>query len=333
MRVGVFSTRSYDRDFLNTANHGRHELHFFESRLHSGTLKLTEGFGAVCVFVNDRLDAPTLKGLHANGIPYVVLRCTGFNNVDLVTAAELGIRVARVPAYSPDAVAEHALGLMLCLNRGIHRAHARVREGNFELHGLLGFDLHRRTIGIVGTGRIGMVLARMMRGMNCHVVAYDPFPIQACRDLGIRYVSLEELYSQSDIVSLHCPLTPETYHLIDSEAIRSMRPGVMLINTSRGGLIDTRAVIDALKSGHIAHLGIDVYEEEGDLFFQDLSSTVIQDDVFARLLTFPNVLVTAHQGFFTHEAMTHIADTTLTNLDAFEAGTLPSTLVTATSHI
>lgn len=332
MRVGVFSTRRYDRDFLDTANHGRHEFQFFESRLHSGTLKLTEGLNAVCVFVNDCLDAPTLQGLHANGIPFVVLRCTGFNNVDLVTAAELGIRVARVPAYSPDAVAEHALGLMLCLNRGIHRAHARVREGNFELHGLLGFDLHRRTIGIIGTGRIGVVLAKMMRAMGCNVVAYDPFPNQVCRDLGVSYVSLEELYSQSDVISLHCPLTPETYHLIDREAIRSMRPAVMLINTSRGGLIDTRAVIDGLKSGHVAYLGIDVYEEEGDLFFQDLSSTVIQDDVFARLLTFPNVLVTAHQGFFTREAMIHIAGTTVANLDAFAAGTLPSTLVTATSH-
>lgn len=327
MHVGVFSTRNYDKEFLGKANHGRHELHYFESRLHPGTLKLTEGLEAVCVFVNDQLNAQTLQGLCANGVRYIVLRCTGFNNVDLVSASNLGVRVARVPAYSPDAVAEHTLGLILCLNRRIHRAHARVREGNFELQGLLGFDLCQRTIGLIGTGRIGNVCARIMRGIGCKVVAFDPYPNEVCLSLGVDYVSLEDLYAQSDVISLHCPLTPETHHLINDAAIRQMKNAVMLINTSRGGLIDTRAVIRGLKNGRIANLGIDVYEEEGDLFFRDLSSTVIQDDVFARLLTFPNVLITAHQGFFTNEALAHIAETTIDNLNVFESGLLPSTLV------
>lgn len=248
------------------------------------------------------------------------MRCAGFNHVDLIAARDLRLTVARVPAYSPHAVAEHTVALMLSLNRKIHRAYARVREGNFALEGLLGFDLNGRTVGIIGTGKIGAVVARIMNGFGCRLLAYDPSPDEACRGLGVRYTSLTDLYEQSHIITLHCPLTPETHHLIDATALDRMRSGVMLINTGRGALIDTQAVIAALKSGKIGALGLDVYEEEADLFFEDLSNRVIQDDLFSRLLTFPNVLITGHQGFFTQEAMARIAETTLDNLSDFEQG-------------
>jgi D-lactate dehydrogenase len=254
------------------------------------------------------------------GIGVLALRSTGFNHVDLRAAEARGLTVIRVPEYSPYAVAEHAVGLLLALVRRLHRAHARVREGNFSLRGLLGFDLHGRTVGVVGTGRIGTVFARILRGFGCRILAHDPVPSPALVEEGVCYVSFDALLEGSDIVSLHCPLTPETHHLIDADALARMRPGVTLLNTSRGGLVDTRALIDGLKSGRIGHLGLDVYEEEGDLFFEDLSDTVIQDDVFARLLTFPNVLVTGHQAFFTEEALAAIADTTLRNLDLLERG-------------
>jgi D-lactate dehydrogenase len=228
--------------------------------------------------------------------------------------------VVRVPAYSPYAVAEHTVGLILTLNRKIHRAYARVREGNFSLDGLLGFDLHGRTVGVIGTGKIGAVVARIMKGFGCQLLAYDPFPNPDCERLGVQYVSLQSLFTASDIVTLHCPLTPETHHLIDAQALGQMKSGVMLINSGRGALIDTQAVIEALKSGQIGYLGLDVYEEEADLFFEDLSDKVIRDDVFARLLTFPNVVITGHQGFFTEEALKSIAETTLANITAFEQG-------------
>ncbi|MER3487010.1 MAG: hydroxyacid dehydrogenase [Chloroflexota bacterium] len=319
MRVAVFSARSYDREFLSAANavHG-HELVFFEPRLTQETAPLAQGFPAVCAFVNDRLDAPVLRILAAGGTRLIALRSAGFNNVDLPTAAELQLTVTRVPAYSPYAVAEHTIALMLALNRKLVRAYNRVREGNFSLEGLLGFDVHGKTAGIVGTGKIGTVVARILAGFGCRLLAYDPFPNDECRSLGVAYVELPQLLAESDIVTLHTPLTPETYHLIDREALRCMKPGVMLLNTSRGALLDTRAVIDALKSGHIGALGLDVYEEEEGLFFQDLSDRVIQDDVFARLLTFPNVLITGHQAFFTREALTSIAETTLANITAIE---------------
>ncbi|ADI14619.1 2-hydroxyacid dehydrogenase [Truepera radiovictrix] len=318
MDLAIFSTKPYDRRFFEAANaeHG-HGLHFFEPRLTPETASLAAGFTGVCAFVNDVLSAPVLRELAAGGTKLIALRSAGFNHVDLGAAQELGLTVARVPAYSPYAVAEHALALILTLNRKTHRAFNRVREGNFALDGLLGFDLHGKTVGVVGTGKIGLIFARIAAGFGCEVLAYDPYPNPEAR---ARYVPLPELLGAADIVSLHCPLTPETYHLIGKEAVAQMKPGAMLINTSRGALVDTRAVIHGLKSGQIGALGLDVYEEEADLFFEDLSDRVIQDDVFTRLLTFPNVLITGHQGFFTVEALDNIAHTTLRNVTAFETG-------------
>jgi D-lactate dehydrogenase len=321
MKVAVFSTKTYDRSCLEAANvaYG-HELTFFEPRLTRNTSPLASGFPAICVFVNDQVDASVLRDLTQQGTRLIALRCAGFNHVDLAAARELGVTVVRVPAYSPHAVAEHTVGLILALNRKIYRAYARVREGNFSLDGLLGFDLCHRTIGIVGTGRIGVMVAQIMRGFGCNLLAYDVAPNPTGTELGVQYVTLEALYAKADIITLHAPLTPETYHMIDAAALDQMQPGVMLINTSRGALIDTRAVIQALKSGQIGYLGLDVYEEEAELFFEDLSTQMIQDDVFSRLLTFPNVVITGHQGFFTAEALQHIAATTLANMTAFERG-------------
>jgi D-lactate dehydrogenase len=318
MRVAVFNTKPYDQRFLEAANtkHG-HELLFFEPHLNLQTAPLAAGCSAVCSFVNDQLDAATLRLLFGLGVRLVALRCAGFNQVDLKTAAQLGITIARVPAYSPFAVAEHAVALMLTLNRQIHRAYNRVREGNFMLEGLLGFDLHGKTVGVIGTGKIGAIFATIMRGFGTKVLAHDPYPN---RNLGLSYVSLENILEQSDIISLHCPLTPQTHHLINANSLAMLKQGAMLVNTSRGALIDTPAVIDALKSGQIGALALDVYEEEGDLFFENLSNQVMQDDVFARLLTFPNVLITGHQAFFTQEALENIANTTLENITAFAAG-------------
>ncbi|MDO9233631.1 MAG: 2-hydroxyacid dehydrogenase [Methylotenera sp.] len=318
MRVAVFSTKPYDKTFLEVANAGKHQLVYLEPRLDASTAFSAEGAKAVCVFVNDQLDANTLAILARQGVGLVALRCAGFNNVDLVAAEAMEITVARVPEYSPHSVAEHAVALMLTLNRKIHRASARVREGNFSLEGLLGFDMHGKTVGVIGTGKIGLCVTRILSGFGCKVLAFDPYPDNHCVDAGAKYVTLPELFDQSDIVSLHCPLTPQTHHLIDEKAIKTMRPGVMLINISRGAVVDTRAIIRGLKSGMIGSLGLDVYEEEENLFFRDLSSTVIHDDVFARLLTFPNVLITGHQAFFTHEAVSEIARTTLENISSFE---------------
>ncbi|MFN3266041.1 MAG: 2-hydroxyacid dehydrogenase [Deinococcales bacterium] len=332
MRVLVFSTKPYDRQALTEANLGqKHELHFLEGRLLAATATLATGFEAVCAFVNDDLSAPVLEQLASGGTRLVVLRSAGFNHVNLEAAQKLGLTVARVPAYSPHAVAEHAVALVLALNRKIHRAYNRVREGNFTLEGLLGFDLNGKSVGVVGTGKIGQIFAQIMAGFGCRVLAFDPSNDSA--KPFARYVSWEELLHQSDIISLHCPLIPQTYHLIDAQALRSMRPQVMLINTSRGGLISTPDVIEGLKSGQIGALGLDVYEEESDLFFEDLSNQVIADDVFSRLLTFPNVIITGHQGFFTREALANIAQTTIDNLSAFETGegTLNSVPLPATA--
>ena len=293
---------------------------FLEAPLGPRTAALARGLAAVCPFVNDRLDAAVVEELGAGGTRMLALRSAGFNHVDLHAAVRAGIVVARVPAYSPHAVAEHTVALMLSLNRRLHRAYARVREGNFALEGLLGFDFHGRTAGIVGTGKIGAAVARILAGFGCRLVAHDPYPNPECLELGARYVGLPELWASADVVSLHCPLTADTRHLVDARAVAAMKPGVMLVNTGRGALVDTRAVIAGLKSGRIGYLGLDVYEEEEHLFFQDLSSHVIQDDVFARLLTFPNVLITAHQGFFTREALRAISMTTLDNVTAFEQG-------------
>ncbi|MEH1902099.1 MAG: 2-hydroxyacid dehydrogenase [Nostoc sp.] len=321
MKVAVFSTKAYDRHFLSTVNSPtQHELVFFEPRLNRDTAILAAGFPAVCVFVHDQVDAPTLELLASWGTRLVVLRCAGFNNVDLQAAANLGITVVRVPAYSPYGVAEHAVGLILSLNRKIHRAYNRVREGNFSLDGLLGFNLHERTVGIIGTGKIGLILGQIMKGFGCELLAYDVYRNPELEALGGKYVELPELLANSDIISLHCPLIPETHHLIDTEAIKQIKSGVMLINTSRGALIDTQAVIEGLKSGKIGYLGVDVYEQESELFFEDLSGEIIQDDIFQRLTTFPNVLITGHQAFFTAEALHNIAETTFANIADVEQG-------------
>jgi D-lactate dehydrogenase len=321
LRVAVFSTKSYDRQFLEAANERfGHELVFFESTLAEETAPLASGFWGVCAFVHDHLGRPVLQQLVAGGTGLVALRSAGFNNVDLKAADELGVTVVHVPGYSPYAVAEHTVGLILALNRGIHRAYGRVRDANFALNGLLGFDLHGRTVGIVGTGVIGATLARILAGFGCVLLAHDVRENPSCIELGVHYVELDELLAASDVITLHCPLTPETYHLIDAEALAKVKPGVMLINTSRGALIDTQVVVDALKDGRVGSLGLDVYEEEDALFSEDLSNVVIQDDVFMRLLTFPNVIVTAHQAYFTSDALANIAETTLTNISAFERG-------------
>ncbi|MDX2099621.1 MAG: 2-hydroxyacid dehydrogenase [Leptolyngbyaceae cyanobacterium bins.59] len=322
MRVAVFSTKEYDRQFLEQANRTLgHDLVFFKPQLDYRTAPLANGFPAVCVFVNDEPDARALEILASNGTRLLALRSAGFNHVDLKAAAALGITVVRVPAYSPYAVAEHAIAMILTLNRKTHRAFNRVREGNFSLEGLMGFDLHGRTIGVIGTGKIGVIFSQIMHGFGCTILGYDMYPNPQFEKIGAAgYVNLSQLLEQSDIISLHCPLTPETYHLIDAEAIAQMKPGAMLINTSRGALVDTEAVIQGLKSHQIGALGLDVYEQEGDLFFEDLSNNIIQDDLFERLLTFPNVLVTGHQAFFTADAVRNIAETTLVNIRDFEQG-------------
>ncbi|MGB4739018.1 MAG: 2-hydroxyacid dehydrogenase [Fuerstiella sp.] len=319
MRIAFFSTKNYDRRFFNESNTG-HELVFHEPRLTADTVALAKGFEAVCVFVNDVIDRQVISELSADGLKIVALRCAGFNNVDLNAANEFGVKVVRVPAYSPYAVAEHTFGIILSLNRQLHKAYNRVREGDFRLDGLLGFDLHGRTIGVIGTGRIGECVCRIALGFGCKVIASDSIRNSACEALGVTYVDTARLLSESDIVTLHCPLAPETHHLINDAVIEQMKPGVMLINSSRGAIIDTQAVIRGLKSGQIGSLGIDVYEEEADLFFEDLSGSVIQDDVFARLQTFPNVFITGHQGFFTKDALIQIASTTLQNISEIEAG-------------
>ncbi len=323
MQIAVFSTKPYDRVFLTRANDNLakpHQLEFHEAQLNSNSCVLAQGCDAVCCFVNDKLDATVLQNLAEQGIKLVALRCAGFNNVDLVAAKNAGIVVARVAEYSPHAVAEHALGLILMLNRNLHRAHYRVRENDYSLNGLLGFDLVNKTAAVIGTGTIGQVFAKLMQGVGCEVIAYDPQPAPSLAAAGVSYVSLDDIWPNADIISLHCPLNKNTHHLVNSDSIGQMKDGVMLINTGRGGLIDTRAVIDGLKSKKIGYLGLDVYEEEASLFFEDKSNSLLQDDVFARLLTFPNVVITGHQAFFTREALTAIADITLTNATHFEQG-------------
>lgn len=310
--------RSSTRETFDVANRKfTHELVYTEARLAADTAALAKGYPAVCIFVNDTADAKSIDNLADAGVKLIALRCAGFNNVDLVRAAERGIGVARVPAYSPYAVAEHAVALILTLNRKIHRAHARVREGNFSIEGLMGFDMHGKTVGVIGTGKIGAILASILHGFGCTVLASDPYENRDITGFAT-YMPIPELLSQSDIVSLHCPLTPDSHHLINKASLATMKPGAMLINTSRGGLVDARACIEALKSGRLGYLGLDVYEEESDLFYEDLSGQILQDDMFARLLTFPNVIITAHQAFFTRTALNNIAETTMENLAAFE---------------
>ncbi|EKE70962.1 2-hydroxyacid dehydrogenase [Gallaecimonas xiamenensis] len=316
MKVAVFSAKAYDQAALAKAGPQYH-WDFLEPRLDQGTAQLAKGAKAVVAFVNDDLSAPVLTALKALGVTMVALRCAGFNNLDLAAADTLGIRVARVPAYSPEAVAEHAVGLMLMLNRHLHKAYNRVREDNFSLDGLLGFNLHGKTVALVGVGAIGLATARILAGFGCKLLASDPKPNPAFTALGGQFMPLDEALAQADVISLHCPLTPDSYHLINARRLGLMKPGLMLINTSRGALLDTQAAINALKTGQLGYLGLDVYEQEGDLFFEDLSNRIIPDDVFQRLLTFPNVVITGHQGYFTQEALSAIASTTVDNLDAF----------------
>jgi len=321
MKIAFFNTKPYDKQYFNLANQTQsHELHFFEPRLNEQTSALAHGFTAICAFVNDDLSAKVLKKLALGGTKLIALRCAGFNHVDLAQAKTLDLTIVRVPAYSPQAVAEHALALILALNRKLHKAYNRTREGNFSLEGLMGFDVYNKTVGVIGTGEIGAVFARMMKGIGCKVLAYDPYPNAECEKIGIEYVSLAELYQGARIISLHCPLTPQTHYMIDQEAIAQMSNNVVLINTGRGALINTKDIIAALKTQRIGALGLDVYEEEGGLFFENRSDTIITDDVFARLLTFPNVMITSHQGFFTHEAVSAIAKTTLENITEYEKG-------------
>jgi D-lactate dehydrogenase len=317
----MFSTKAYDRaSFALAGAASPHRFELLDARLDASTVPLAAGADAVCVFVNDVVDGEVVDALADLGVRAVALRCAGFNNVDLEAAARRQMRVVRVPAYSPNAVAEHTIALILALDRRLHRAHNRVRDGNFSLDGLVGFDLAGKTAGIVGTGRIGALVARLLWHFRCHVICHDPVVDRALVELGARYVDLDEIWTSSDIVSLNCPLTPETHHLVTAATVERMKPGVMLVNTGRGALIDTPAVVEGLKSGRVGSLALDVYEEEADLFFEDRSSEVLTDDVFARLQTFPNVLVTAHQGFLTHEALAAIAATTLANLDDLAAG-------------
>ena len=321
MDIAIFSSHRYERSTLEHAfTNSSHTLVFFDVHLNSQQAPLANGFDAVCVFVNDVVDAKTIEILSAGGTKLIALRCAGFNNVDTEAAKSYGIRVVRVPAYSPFAVAEHACALMLTLNRHIHKAYNRVRDSNFSIEGLCGFDLHGKTVGVIGTGAIGQVFCQIMQGFGCKVLAFDPVPNNSCLALGVKYVDLDQLLMDSDIISLHCPLNPKTHHIINHETLKKCKPHAVIINTSRGGLINTHAVIDTLKQGRLGGLAIDVYEEESDVFFEDLSDQIIADDDLMRLTTFPNVLVTGHQAFLTREALKNIAETTRENIEAFAVG-------------
>ncbi|MDP4264102.1 MAG: 2-hydroxyacid dehydrogenase [Bacteroidota bacterium] len=321
MKVAVFSTKSYDKEYFDRFNTGqRQHLTYFEAALNADTVTLAKGYDCVCLFVNDKGDKETIERLSASGIKLIALRSAGFNNIDLEAAAGNHIKVVRVPAYSPEAVAEHAVALILTLNRKTHKAYNRIRESNFSLEKLVGFNLHGKTVGVIGTGKIGQAFCRIMLGFGCKVIAYDKFPSEEMKKAGVDYRALDDVWQQSDIISLHCPLLPETYHLVDKKAFSKMKKGVMLINSSRGAVINTLDAIDALKDEQLGYLGIDVYEQEEKLFFKDLSELIVPDDMIARLISFPNVLITSHQGFFTREALEQIATVTLKNISDFEKG-------------
>jgi D-lactate dehydrogenase len=321
MKIAFFSAKSYDIEYFERFNATfQHEFQFFETRLNEKTVNLIDTQEAVCVFVNDDLNEKTIVELHKKGIKLIALRCAGFNNVDLNAAKAHGIKIVRVPTYSPYAVAEHGVALILTLNRKTHKAYNRVRDSNFSLEKLVGFDLHGKTIGVIGTGKIGAIFCQIMQGFGCRVLAFDPFPNAELIAKGVEYQALDDLFAASDIISLHCPLTPQTHHIIDAKALKKMKKGAMLVNTSRGALVDTTAVISALRDRHLGYLAIDVYEQEEELFFQDLSGEILDDEEISHLLTFPNVLITAHQSFFTNEALEQIATITLQNVSDFESG-------------
>ena len=318
MKTAIFSTKPYDREYFTKHNKDfSHEISFYEAPLDSKTVNLCSGYEAVCVFVNDSITEETIQNLSKQGVKLIALRCAGFNNVNLEAAKKHGLTVVRVPAYSPHAVAEHTVALILTLNRKTHKAYNRVREHNFSLEKLQGFDVYNKTIGVIGTGNIGAIFCKIMTGFGCNILAFDVNPCKELEKSGVTYTSIDTIFSKSDIISLHCPLNKSTKHIINKHSIEKMKEGVMIINTSRGGLIHTKDAIKGLKSKKIGALGIDVYEQEEALFFQDLSESIIEDDVIARLTTFPNVLITAHQGFFTHEALTQIAQTSLQNITNF----------------
>lgn len=321
MKVAVFSTKNYDRKYLEIANQQYHfEFEFFDFMLNERTAKMAEGCDVVCIFVNDDGSRAVLEKLAKVGVKMIALRCAGFNNVDLQAAKELGIQVVCVPAYSPEAVAEHTVGLMMTLNRRIHRAYQRTREANFSLEGLIGFNMYKRTVGVIGTGKIGIATTRILKGFGMNILAFDPFKNPIVEEIGAKYVTLDELYAKSDVITLHCPATPENYHLLNKEAFDKMKDSVMIINTSRGSLIDTPEAIEALKRRKIGALGMDVYENERDLFFEDKSNEVILDDVFRRLSSCHNVLLTGHQAFLTEEALMNISDVTLYNICCLQKG-------------
>ncbi|QJD93368.1 2-hydroxyacid dehydrogenase [Duganella dendranthematis] len=321
MKTAVFSARRYDKTMLARANvAAAHELRFLEDRLTAASAPLAAGCEAVCVFVNDNVDADVLAILSQLGVRLVATRSTGYNQIDAAAAERLGIAVVRVTDYSPYSVAEFAVGLLLAVNRKIARASWRTREGNFDLDGLMGFDLHGKTVGVIGTGKIGTIFARILSGFGCTLLGHDRYPSAAFEALGGRYVSVDELLAGSDVVSLHCPLTEETRHIVNAASLARAKRGSILVNTSRGGLVDTEAATEALKTGQLGGLAIDVYEQEANLFFQDLSSTIICDDVIQRLVSFPNVIVTGHQAFFTEEAIGQIMQTTIDSISAFERG-------------
>lgn len=321
MKVAVFSTKNYDRKYLEIANQQYHfEFEFFDFMLNERTAKMAEGCDVVCIFVNDDGSRAVLEKLAKVGVKMIALRCAGFNNVDLQAAKELGIQVVCVPAYSPEAVAEHTVGLMMTLNRRIHRAYQRTREANFSLEGLIGFNMYKRTVGVIGTGKIGIATTRILKGFGMNILAFDPFKNPIVEEIGAKYVTLDELYAKSDVITLHCPATPENYHLLNKEAFDKMKDSVMIINTSRGSLIDTPEAIEALKRRKIGALGMDVYENERDLFFEDKSNEVILDDVFRRLSSCYNVLLTGHQAFLTEEALMNISDVTLYNICCLQKG-------------
>lgn len=321
MRIAVFSTQEYDREFFDKFNKDyNHDFTYFETALNPSTTVLTKGYDAVCVFVNDKVCKQTIELLSENGIKLVVLRCAGFNNVDIESAKNNNIKVMRVPAYSPEAIAEHTVALILTLARKTHKAYNRVREGNFSLNKLMGFNLHGKTVGVIGTGNIGTAFCKIMLGFGCKVIVYDIKENTELTQLGIEFSTLDQVLTQSNIISFHCPLTPETHQLLNKASIAKLKTGAMVINTSRGALLNTSDVIDGLKTGQIGYLGVDVYEEEENLFFKDLSESIIQDDVFERLASFHNVLITPHQGFFTQEAFEQITKITLQNITDFQEG-------------
>lgn len=321
MKIAFFSTKKYDRDSFSSLlpDYG-YEISFLEAKLDHQSALLAQGHEVVCAFVNDQINAKTLEVLSKGGVKLIALRCAGYNQVDLDKAKELGITIVRVPAYSPEAVAEHTFALILTLSRKTHKAYNRVRESNFSLEGLTGVNIFQKTVGVIGTGAIGRAFCKIALGFGCKVLAFDVIKNEEMEKLGVKYCTLNELFANSEIISLHCPLTPKTHHIINKQSLGKMKDGIMLINTSRGALIDTKAAISALKKGKIGFLGIDVYEQEEDLFFQNLSEQILKDDQISRLMTFPNVLITGHQAFLTKEALHQIAYTTLENIAAFSSG-------------